>query len=293
MDIKLEHYRVFYYVAKNQSFSKAATELFMTQSAVSQSIKNLELTLGCTLFLRSSKGVELTSEGHVLYEYAANALSLLDTANSQLQKLKQLEMGELRIGVGDTISRYYLLPVLERFHRLYPKIKLRIINRVSRDTLSLLKAGKIDLAFVNLPIFDDSADIRAAMSIQDIFVAGSKFLYLKAQELSAQQVAALPLILLEEKSNSRNCMDEFFRSKGVTIIPEIELGSHDLLLDFAQSNLGISCVIREFSQQYLDSGRIFELKLKEALPPRNIGICTLKGVRIGPPAEKLLSLIEI
>ncbi|WP_458863588.1 LysR family transcriptional regulator [Acidaminobacterium chupaoyuni] len=292
MDIKLEHYRVFVSVAQTTSFSKAAAELFMTQSAVSQSIKNLENALGTTLFLRGSKGVQLTAEGHMLYEYADNALSLLENGCKQLERLRKLEAGELRIGVGDTISRYFLLPALERFHQKYPKIRLKIFNRVSRDTAELLKAGKIDLAFVNLPMQDETIESREILTIHDIFVAGDAFSFLKGRALSPGEIAALPLVLLESKSNSRRVVEDSFLKKGVALAPEIELGSHDLLLDFAKSNLGISCVIREFSQGYLKRNELFELTQAEPLPARHIGVCSLRGVSHGAAAEAFLKLLE-
>ena len=285
MNIHLEQYRVFAAVAEQQSFSRAAETLFMSQSAVSQAVKNLEMELGLNLFQRHSRGVRLSEEGRLLYEYVANALSLLETAEEQLAQIKQMDRGELRIGVSDTVSRYFLLPYLERFHERYPKIQLRIANRVSQDAVTMLKAGKLDLAFVNLPLEDEKVDIRPAMAVEDIFVAGPRFAHLRGRSLSLADIASLPLILLEEKSNSRNCLDAFFLSQGIRLQPEIELGAHDLLLDFAKGNLGISCVIREFSQGPLVAGEVFALELQTPLPKRHIGICTLKGVTLPIAAE--------
>lgn len=289
--VKLDKYRIFCAVSEQGGFSRAAAKLFMTQSAVSQAIKSLEAELGATLFLRGSREISLTPEGKILLEYVTNALSLLDTAEQNLQKLKQLEMGELRIGVGDTISRYYLLPLLEKFHELYPHIKLKIYNRVSRDTAALLRAGKIDLAFVNLPICDDGLTTRRVMAIHDIFVAGPKFAHLQSKKIKLADICDLPLILLEDASNSRASLDGFFRAHGLDLTPEFELGSHDLLLEFAHSNLGISCVIREFSAQYLQSGALFELNTSTKIPPRAIGACTLAAVTLSRATEEFLKLL--
>lgn len=289
--VKLEQYRVFHAVATHGSFSRAAQALFMTQSAVSQAIKNLELALSVRLFLRGTRETSLTAEGRVLFEYVASALELFETAEEKLLRLKGLELGELRIGVGDTISRYFLLPALERFHEEYPNIKLKIFNRVSRDTVSLLQAGKIDLAFVNLPIGDDTLVVRHSKAVHDIFVGGAKFEDLRGQAFSPQEIAELPLILLEEASNSRRSVDEFFRAQSVHIHPEIELGSHDLLLEFAKSNLGISCVIREFSEDYLQNGSVFELKLRSPIPPRRVAACTLSAASESIATEKFLALL--
>ena len=131
MDIKLDHYKIFYAVATCGSFTGAAEELFLTQSAVSQAVKSLEGSLGVRLFNRGRRGVELTQEGEMLLKYVTEALSLLDQAGSQLGKIRDLEGGELRIGVGDTIARHLLLPALERFSRMHPGVAIRILNGVS------------------------------------------------------------------------------------------------------------------------------------------------------------------
>ena len=154
MDIKLDHYKIFFEVANNLSFSRAAEQLFITQSAVSQSVRHLESQLDTRLFIRGKKGVSLTPEGELLYEYIKNAIFLIDKGEREIQKIKNLETGNLRIGVSDTISRYLLLPYLEKFNRTYPMVNLQIVNRTSIQAVDLLKSGQVDLAFVNLPLTD-------------------------------------------------------------------------------------------------------------------------------------------
>ena len=244
------------------------------------------------LFVRNSKGVVLTKEGEILYEYVKNALSLIERGETELRQMQRLEEGELRIGAGDTISRYLLLKPLEEFNKRYPKIKLHITNRTSRETLEFLKSGRIDLAFVNLPLEDDAVQTREYMRVQDIFVAGSRFEGLRNTCLQLEEVARLPLILLEKISNSRRVVEEFMFRQGIAIAPEIELGSHDLLLEFARINLGVSCVTREFSRSYLESDVLFELQTQKKLPERSIGICMLRGVRTSYAAAAFLEMLE-
>lgn len=292
MNTRLDGYRIFCAVAKHLNFSKAAEELFITQSAVSQSIKHLEEDLGTQLFLRGKKGISLTAEGEVLFDYVKNALSLLEKAENEMHRMQKLEQGELRIGVSDTLSRYLLLPYLEQFGRSYPMIHLSIVNRTSVQSLELLKQGKVDLAFVNLPLEDDAVEIRPYREIHDIFVAGGRFRFLQQGEISLEKLAKYPLIFLEKASNSRNSVEEFFLNKGIRLQPDIELGSHDLMLEFARINLGISCVTREFAKSYLDSGELFEIRTTEPLPSRHIGIATLKGVTLSAAGKVFLSLVE-
>ncbi|SHD78156.1 LysR family transcriptional regulator [Schnuerera ultunensis] len=266
MSIKLDLYKIFCKVAKLGSFSKAAKSLYMTQPAVSQAIMQLESELEIRLFTRTPRGVVLTNEGEILFEYANSAINLINVGEKKIIESKNLMAGELRIGVGDTISRYFLLPFLEEFHSKYPKIKLKVINRTTLELTDLLKSGEVDVAICNLPVKDSTLEIMELMDIHDIFVCGEKYKDRISIPLSFNEIADLPLILLEPKSNSRLYVEKYILSKGVKIEPEIELGSHDLLLEFARINLGISCVVKEFSKEYLKNKLIYEVKLCEEIP---------------------------
>ena len=292
MSIKLDLYKIFCEVAKCESFSSAAKSLYMTQPAVSQAIMQLEDELCLRLFTRTSRGVNLTNEGHLLFEYANSAINLINVGEKKLMETKNLMVGELRIGVGDTISRYFLLPFLEKFHNQYPNIKLKIINRTTLELCTLLKSGEVDIAICNLPVDDFSIEVRELMDIHDIFVCGKKFKDKIIRPLNFKELVKLPLILLEPKSNSRQYVEEYMLSKGVKIEPEIELGSHELLLEFAKINLGISCVISEFSQEYLNKNFLYEVRLTEVIPKRSIGVCSLKSVSLSPASEEFVEILE-
>lgn len=292
MDIKLDLYKVFSEVAKRKSFSGAAKALYMTQPAISQAIMQLEEKLGIRLFTRTSRGVTLTEEGEILFEHISSAINLIHIGEKKIIESKTLTTGNLRIGVGDTISRYYLLPFLEEFHNQYPNIKLKIINRTTFELCSLIKSGKVDIGICNLPIKDSSLNIRKLIDIHDIFVCGEKYKNKITKSMSYDEIINFPLILLESKSNSRQYVEKYLLSKGIKIEPEIELGSHDLLLEFAKINLGISCVIREFSQEYLQNGELYEIKLDEDIPNRNIGVCSLKSVTLSPATTKFVEKLK-
>ncbi len=291
MILKLDNYRVFSQVAKDQSFSKAAKTLYTTQPAVSQTILNMEKELGTRLFTRTSKGVILTTDGQLLYEYINSAINLIELGEKKLSESLDLLTGEMKIGVGDTISRYFLLPYLEEFHSNSPNIKLKIINRTTLELLNLLKSGEIDIALCNLPVKDSALDIQKCSDVHDIFVCGEKYKSLCQSNISLEELTQYPMIFLEGKSNSRQYVEKYFLSNGIKIQPEIELGSHELLLEFAKYNFGISCVIEEFSKDYLNKGDLFKLKLTDEIPKRSIGFCFLKSVSMSAAARKLVSLI--
>ncbi|WP_338749150.1 LysR family transcriptional regulator [Bacillus sp. FJAT-52991] len=289
---KLDLYKVFCIVGKSKSFSKAAKELYMTQPAVSQAIRQLERQLDTRLFNRTPKGVSFTNEGSLLFEYVHSAIHLIDAGEEKMLEFKNLTTGELKIGVGDTVSKYFLLPYLEVFCNKYPNIKLRIINGTTDELISILKLGEVDIVFCNFPIHDSALELRPFFEIQDIFVYGEKFKKLLSKPVSIKELLKLPLIFLEQKSNSRKYVEDYLLSKGLKISPEFELGSHDLLLEFAKINLGISCVTREFSKEYLSKGLVYEAKLTEDIPKRDIGVCFLKSVPLSPASTKFVELIE-
>jgi DNA-binding transcriptional LysR family regulator len=289
---KLDLYKIFCQVAECESFSKASKILYMTQPAVSQAIMQLEKELDIRLFTRTPKGVNLTKEGQLLYEYTSSAINLIGVGEKKLEEVKNLMVGDLQIGVGDTISRYFLLPFLEKFHSKYPNIKLKIINRTTLELCEMLKSGEIDIAIGNLPIKDSSLEIRKCIDIRDVFVCGEKYKEKLSKPISLEELAELPLILLETNSNSRLYVEKYMLSKGIEMKPEIELGSHELLLEFAKINLGISCVIKEFSQEYLKNGLLYEVKLTEEIPERSIGICFLKNISLSPSSTKFVEILE-
>ncbi|MFJ7664641.1 LysR family transcriptional regulator [Lysinibacillus sp. NPDC097162] len=289
---KLDLYRVFSVVAKNSSFSRAAKDLFMTQPAVSQAMMQLEKELGTRLFNRTPKGVTLTTEGKLLYEYTNSALGLLDAGEEKLLEFKNLTMGQLKIGVGDTISRFFLMPYLEAFHTMYPNIKLQMLNGTTSEICNFIKSGEVDVGLCNFPIEDVSLQLTVCTEIQDIFVCGEKYKTLQSKSLRFEDLLKFPLIFLEKKSNSRNYVENYLLSKGIQIAPEFELGSHDLVLEFARSNLGIACVTKEFSQDYLQRGLLYELPLTESIPNRSIGMCYLKSVPLSRAATKFIEIIE-
>lgn len=289
---KLDLYRMFHTVCKSKSFSKAAQVLYMTQPAISQAMAQLEKELGTTLFYRTPKGVTLTNEGELLHEYVKSALGILEAGEEKMLEFQNLTMGQLRIGVGDTISRYYLLPALEAFSKKYPAIKLKVLNGTTSEIVAYIKAGEADLGICNLPVDADQLDVTPCKEIHDIFVCGEKYKNMTRDSVSLDFLMKMPLIFLERKANSRKYVEDYLKGQGFSLSPEFELGSHDLLLEFAKINLGIACVTKEFSRDYLEKGLVYEIPLQSPIPKRNIGVCHLKSVPLSRAAEKFIHLIR-
>ncbi|TDF97477.1 LysR family transcriptional regulator [Paenibacillus piri] len=289
----LEWYRVFYFTARAGSLSRAAEELFITQPAVTHAIKQLEAKLGGQLFFRTSKGVKLTAEGEVLFKYIEQAYHFILNGERKIAEMHQLDDGEIKVGAGDTLCRHYLLPYLQSFHETYPNIKFQVTNRTTPETVTLLKEGKIDLGIVNLPFqpADPKVEVRESRSIEDCFVAGARYKHLAERPIPLDTLLRHPLILLERGSSSRAYLDAFAERQGTSLKPEIELGSIDLLADFARSGFGIACVIKDFIQPELAAGQLHEIRLTTPIPPRRAGIVTLKGTPLSAASRQLLEMM--
>ena len=290
MAVRLELYRVFLEVAKQGNISAAAQNLFISQSAVSQSVKQLEEQLQVRLFSRSTRGVSLTSEGKLLLEYVSHALGLLQSGEEKIAASRQLLTGELIIGARDTVTKTYLLSRLEAFHKDYPDIRIRILNGTTSMVLDYLHAGQVDIAFASEAPDETVYSVRHCVDTHTIFVAAPDYLEFD-KVYTMEEIAALPLILLERKASSRVYVERYFQEHGVQIHPEIELGSHNLLISLARIGLGVACVTEEFSLSGLSRGVIVPLKTDFEIPPRAVTMCTLQGVTPTSAANRFMDFI--
>lgn len=292
MDISLEYYKIFYYVAKMGSFTAAAEKLNISQPAVSQAVKLLERELGGKFFLRTQKGVRMTPEGDMLFSYISSGYETILKGEENLRKLLDLENGEIRIGASDMTLQFYLLSYLEEFHKRYPGIKVSVTNGPTPETLSYLYEGKIDFGIVSEPFMakPEVTSLRVK-EIQDIFVAGNSFAHLSEKELEYKELEELPIICLEGLTSTRTYVDEILKNNGVVLKTEFELATSDMIVQFSLRNLGVGSVVRDFAREYIDRGELFELKLKRPLPPRHFCIVTSSKNPEAMAAKSLLSMM--
>ena len=288
----LEAYKVFYYVAKCGSVTKAAGELSISQPAVSQAIKQLENTLDAALFHRAAKGVRLTSEGELLYSYVAKGYEQIEMGVKKIHQMQNMELGEVRIGASDMTLQFYLLPYLEKFHEQYPGIKVIVTNAPTPETLNYLREGHIDFGIVSTP-FPERPDIQMipVREIEDVFVAGRRFFSYKNRTLDFQKLESLPLIFLEKNTSSRSYMDEFLAGNGVYVQPEFELATSDMIVQFARRNMGVGCVMEGFAEEAIERGEVFALSFKEKMPSRSICLVTGESGLMSMAGKHLLELL--
>lgn len=289
----LEYYKVFYYVARAGSLTVAAGELNISQPAVSQSVKQLETALSVKLFTRVSKGVQLTAEGELLYGYVAKACEQIVLGEQKLERMLNLELGEIHIGASDMTLQFYLLPYLEQFHEKYPEIKVVVSNAPTPETLGNLQESKIDFGVVSTPFENKNGlETAAVREIEDVFVAGRRFIQYKNRMLDLQELERMPIICLEGITSTRSYMDVFLQKNHVNISPEFELATSDMIVQFALRNLGVGCVVRDFAKEYLEDGRLFELRFNRIIPKRHFCVVTNPRNPLSVAARNMLELLR-
>ena len=291
MDINYELYKVFYHVANTLSFSEASKQLFISQSAVSQSIKVLEKKLNQTLFLRSTKRVQLTPEGEILLKHIEPAMNLIKSGENQLLEANSLNGGQLRIGASDTICRYYLIPFLKQFHRTYPNIHIKVTNQTSIECAKLLENGQVDFCITNYPNsgFSNSQNVRIVREFQDVFVANRDFFPLDRQEVSLKELQEHPILMLDRKSTTSEFLHSMFQKHQLDLVPEIEISSNDLLIDLARIGLGIAFVPDYCIPE--NNGNLFVVRLDETLPTRQMVVAYNENLPLSKAAEAFMAIL--
>lgn len=291
MDINYELYKVFYYVASSLSFSEASKKLYISQSAVSQSIKTLEKKIGQPLFIRSTKKVQLTPAGSLLLKHVEPAMNLIARGESQLLESGTLGLGQLHIGASDTICRYFLVPYLKEFHKKFPNVPIKVTNATSVQCVELLDQRKVDLIVTNFPNAYLNRDYiqKTVASFHDVFIANPSYFDLKQQEIAFEELKKYPIMMLERHSTTSDFLHNLFIQHQLELIPEIELSSNDLLIDLARIGLGIA-FIPDFCLKS-ESKDLFILKTKEKMPSRQLVAAVNTTFPVSASTEEFLKLL--
>ncbi len=291
VDINYELYKVFYHVASTLNFSEASKQLFISQSAVSQSIKTLERKLDQRLFIRSTKKVQLTPEGEILMRHIEPAMNLIQKGENQLLDSSSTG-GQIRIGASDTICRYFLIPYLERFHKAFPGAHIKVVNQTSTKCAELLRNGLVDIIVVNYPNnhLGTASSVLKIRKFKDVFIAGTPFRELKDRTLSFAELLRYPILMLDKNSTTNEFLHHVFQQHQLDLVPEIELTSNDLLIDLARIGLGIA-----FVPDYCisDTGdELFLLRTKEDMPARELAVAYNEHLPLSKASVEFLSYFQ-
>ncbi|MCL1857610.1 MAG: LysR family transcriptional regulator [Oscillospiraceae bacterium] len=291
-----EYYKMFCKIVECQSISKAANQLYVSQPAVSLAIKQLENSLNAKLFFRTQKGVTLTTEGAMLYNYVKQGCTLINVGEEKLKELNALQAGEINIGASDMTLRFFLLPLIEKFHRNFPLVKIKITDTPTPETLQHLKQGLIDFGAVSEPVDLNNPNFKfkSVKSVKDILVAGDNFKELKnKQKVPVKELQKYPFIMLENGTSTRQYIENYFKKNNVEINPEIELATSDLVIEFIRRGMGVGFILEDFVVEDLRNGFLNKINLIPELQPRQFYIATHSHIPLASAAKKLLEYNDI
>ncbi len=292
MIVNLEYYKVFYHVVKCGSVTGAAQALSLSQPAVSQSVRQLETVLGVTLLRRTPRGIVPTAEGRLLFAHVEKGYGQFEIGEKRLLQMRNLERGEITIGASDMTLRFFLLPFLERFHEKYPGIRISVTNGPTPATMAQLREGRIDFGVVSGPLeAEPDIDMRPVRRIRDVFVAGQKFASYTGQSQPLKLLERLPLIMLDANTSTRRYVQRFLESRAVSVSPEFELATSDMIVQFSLHDLGVGCVVRDFAAEKIASGELVEIAFDTPVPERNFLVASDERSRHSCAAQRLLDMI--
>ena len=266
-----DYYRIFYHVAQQHSFTKAAEVLHNNQPNITRCMNNLETELGCHLFVRSNRGVSLTPEGQKLFNHVAIAFEQLELGETELKRDQSLTSGLISIGVSENALRIMLLPKLEAFHNHYPHVRLKISNHSTPQAVQAVRNGEVDFAIVTTPAeVENGLKMVELMPFYEVLVGGRTFTALASQTLNLKELANYPLICLNEESMTRIFYRQFFLEHDAVLKPDTEAATTDQMLTLVKSELGLAFMPEPMAAPLLASGELVQLHLQEIIPSRSI-----------------------
>ena len=293
MEVDIELYKIFYTVAKLGNITKAAEKLYISQPAVTMSIKKLEEQLESTLFVRTKRGVILTTEGNVLYEYISKAMENIELGENRLASLKKLESGNIKIGIGSTLTKYFLINYLDEYHKLYPNVNINIDTSVTESVIKKLEEGALDMAIV---ISDEKSlnnlNIEYSRDIEYIFIANKEYKEKIGKSIKAEELNEYPLILQTEKSSSRKFLDKVMKKNDIILCSAMELTSYSLVIEFAKIGMGLGFTSKEYVRKEIENDELFEINVIPKIPMQKIVVLTRKGYIPSFSTKKLIELIK-
>ncbi len=291
MQEAITKYRTFLAVAEEGSVTAAARRLFVSQPAVSTDISTLEESLGVRLFTRSNRGVTLTEEGRVLFEYVQKAFSLLSAGEDRMREVAGLQSGALHIGASDMTLRFFLLGHIAAFHEAYPGIRLNVTNAPTPDTLEAIRGGLLDFGVVSGPLPEGQEEFFAipVHRFSDIFITSPDHPLAAKTKITRKELAAYPMIMLEKNTSTRAYVSSWLGADFPP--PAIELATSDLLLSFAERGIGVCSIAEDFAKEAIAKKRVRRLRLAEGPRPRQFYLVYLRRIPLSAAARAMIEMI--
>ena len=282
--------QAFLILARTGSFTQTARELFLTQSAVSHSMKALETDIGCRLLDRLGKKVMLTQAGEHLLKHAAVVLREMAAARDGIEQLGKWGRGRLRIGATASICQVLLPPVLREFKESFPQSLINIEPGDTRELIAGLERQRMDLAVVLQLPSDDRFEFLPVFTDEMAFIASPLHPWAQAGEVTRAKVAKQNLIIYRKSSHTFRLVDDYFRKEDVVLNTVIELGSMEAIKEMVKLGLGVSILAPWIARKEIEGGELVSLSLGRRKLRRTWGLMHWRGRRLTMAEETFVSL---
>ena len=294
MPVPYDYYRIFYYVAKYRSFTRAAAALHGSQPNITRTINLLEQELGCRLFERSHRGVALTPEGGQLFAHVQIMQEQMQAAEYELASRRSLHSGQIAIGASETALHGLLLPVLRDFKGRYPGVRLQITNHSTPQAIAALRSGLVELAVVGTPCRELTAPFheQRLRPFRDLLVGGPDYGYLAGRKLTYGEIARLPMISLGPESSTHAFYAQLFAEHGAMLEPDIQTATTDQILPLVCYGLGLAFVPEDFAREAIAQKEVVCLQMETPPPPRYISLVKDKSRPLSVAAMELERMLR-
>ena len=293
MAVTYDYYRIFYYVARYHSFTRAAKILENSQPNITRAMNNLEHELGCRLFLRTHRGVTLTPEGERLLAHVEIAQEQLLAGEAELCSARSLESGRISIGVSEIALHGLLLPVLQEFHRAHPGIRIQITNQSSPQAAEAVRTGAVELAVITTPVsLDRPLTAEALSEFREILAAGPGFSGMAGRPVRFSELREYPMVGLGKETGTWEFYDGLFEKCGLTWKTDIEVATMDQILPMIKYDLGLGFLPEFFAKDALDAGEVMKLDLEESIPARQICLVRDANRAMSAAAREFVRLLR-
>lgn len=271
MNIDYNLYKIFLYLFEEKSISKTAAKLYVSQPAISYSLKELESQLGYTLFYRNSKGIEPTNEAKELYSYVSTAFNIFKDAEEHIKNLNDLNIGCIRIGTPSHIGVSYLSSYIAEFRKLYPGIKFEIISKSTKDMVEMLETRKLDFIVDTLPIDSKKKVTKITVAKLKNCFAYNKNSMKNVTIETEKDLQKYPLVLPTVTSSIRFKLDEYMESKNINLTPTVESWTNEIMVELVKKGIGIGYFIKNLIISQNDSDNFEIIEFDDNLP--DVDIC--------------------
>ena len=282
--------RAFTVLARTASFTLAAKELYLSQSAVSHSMKALETDVGCRLLDRLGKRVLLTQAGEQFLRHAEQIIREMDEARSSLEELGKWGRGRLRVGVTNSLSHHILPGVLREFRESFSKCSVVVESGDSPRLLELLRANSVDLTLCLEPVNEDQIEFHPIFSDDLHFLTNPRHPWVINGRVAREEVARQDYILYNKTSFTSRGIEQYFHKENMVLNVIMQLGNLEAIKELVKLGLGITIAPLWSARKELEEHSLAFLPLGKRKLKRNWGICHWRGRRLTLAEETFVSL---